>query len=109
MVLVWGMLAKGNQEQNVVNPSINTVTIMFLYVPVVSFLTGMQGIPLDRDLLHFSALVYIRLPLILGTLNKKVLIWKGDNWFNQQYRPIIGKIATVALLSTLVILFSLNG
>lgn len=76
---------------------------------MVSFLTGMQGIPLDRDLLHFSALVYIRLPLILGTLNKKVLIWKGDNWFNQQYRPIIGKIATVALLSTLVILFSLNG
>ncbi len=53
MVLVWGKLAKGNQEQNVVNTSINTITIMFLYVPVVSLLTGLQGIPLDRGLLLF--------------------------------------------------------
>lgn len=110
MVLVWGRLAKGNQEQNVVNTSINTITIMFLYVPVVSFLTGLQGIPLDRGLLLISALVFIGLPLVLGVLSKKVLInWKGGDWFNQQYRPVIGKISTVALLSTLVILFSLNG
>ena len=45
MVLVWGRLAEGNQEQNVVNTSLNTLTIMVLYVPIVSLLTGIQGIP----------------------------------------------------------------
>lgn len=110
MVLVWGKLANGNQEQNVVNTSINTITIMFLYVPVVSFLTGMQGIPLDRGLLIISALVFIGLPLVLGTLSKHFLInWKGTDWFENKYRPAVGKVSTVALLSTLVILFSLNG
>ena len=48
MVLVWGKLAGGNQEQNVVNTSLNTIAIVFLYVPVVSLLTGMQNIPIDR-------------------------------------------------------------
>lgn len=110
MVLVWGKLAKGNQEQNVVNTSLNTITLMFLYVPVVSFLTGLQGIPLDRGLLIVSALVFIGLPLVLGILSKKVLIgWKGENWFATSYRPTVGKISTLALLSTLIILFSLNG
>jgi ACR3 family arsenite efflux pump ArsB len=45
MVLVWGRLAEGNQEQNVINTSINTLTIMVLYVPIVSLLTGLQASP----------------------------------------------------------------
>lgn len=110
MVLVWGKLANGNQEQNVVNTSLNTITILFLYVPVVSLLTGIQGIPLDRGMLFISALVFIGLPLILGILSKSLLVrWKGQEWFVQRYRPVVGKISTIALLSTLVILFSLNG
>lgn len=110
MVLVWGKLANGNQEQNVINTSINTITIMFLYVPVVSLLTGMQGIPLDRGLLIISALVFIGLPLVLGIFSKRILVnWKGADWFNNRYRPVVGKISTIALLTTLVILFSLNG
>ena len=63
MVLVWGRLAEGNQEQNVVNTSLNTITIMFFYVPLVSLLTGIQGIPIDRMLLVISALFFIGLPL----------------------------------------------
>jgi ACR3 family arsenite transporter len=110
MVLVWGKLANGNQEQNVVNTSINTITIMFLYVPVVSLLTGLQGIPIDRTLLLISALVFIGVPLVLGILSKHFLIkWKGEDWFSDTYRPMVGKISTLALLTTLVILFSLNG
>ena len=110
MVLVWGKLANGNQEQNVVNTSINTITIMFLYVPVVSLLTGLQGIPIDRTLLLISALVFIGVPLVLGILSKHFLIkWKGADWFSDTYRPMVSKISTLALLTTLVILFSLNG
>jgi len=110
MVLVWGRLAKGNQEQNVVNTSINTITIMFLYVPLVSLLTGIQGIPIDRGLLAISALVFIGLPLLLGIVSKRALTrLKGETWFEGTYRPVVEKVAIGALLATLVVLFSLNG
>jgi len=110
MVLVWGRLAKGNQEQNVVNTSINTITIMFLYVPLVSLLTGIQGIPIDRVLLAISAFVFIGIPLVLGIISKRAFTRvKGEVWFEHTYRPIVEKIAIGALLTTLVVLFSLNG
>ncbi|MCD6285487.1 MAG: ACR3 family arsenite efflux transporter [Anaerolineae bacterium] len=110
MVLVWGRLAKGNQEQNVVNTSINTITIMFLYVPLVSLLTGMQGIPIDRVLLAISAFVFIGIPLVLGIISKRALTRaKGEAWFEETYRPLVEKVAIGALLTTLVVLFSLNG
>ncbi len=110
MVLVWGKLAKGNQEQNVINTSLNTITILFLYVPVVSVLTGIQGIPIDRGLLLISTLIFIGLPLVLGIITKQTLTkMKGERWFEHTYHPWVEKIATGALLMTLVILFSLNG
>jgi len=110
MVLVWGRLSKGNQEQNVVNTSINTITIMFLYVPLVSLLTGIQGIPIDRVLLAISAFVFIGIPLVLGIISKRVLTRaKGEAWFEHTYRPVVEKVAIGALLTTLVVLFSLNG
>jgi len=110
MVLVWGKLSEGNQEQNVVNTSLNTLTIMVLYVPMVSLLTGIQGIPIDRGLLAISALIFIGLPLVLGIVSKRLLIQvKGAAWFEDSYRPLVGKIAIGALLMTLVVLFALNG
>ena len=110
MVLVWGKLADGNQEQNVITTSINTITIMFLYVPVVSLLTGIQNIQIDRWALLVSALVFIGAPLLIGIISKYLLIKnKGEVWFHDTYRPAVGKVAIGALLMTLVILFSLNG
>jgi ACR3 family arsenite transporter len=110
MVLVWGKLADGNQEQNVVNTSLNTLTIMVLYAPMVALLTGIQGIPVDRGLLAISVLVFIGLPLILGIVSKRLLIRaKGEAWFESVYRPLVGKVAIGALLTTLVVLFALNG
>jgi ACR3 family arsenite transporter len=110
MVLVWGKLAQGNQEQNVINTSLNTITIMILYAPMVSLLTGLQGIPVDRGSLIISALVFIGVPLVLGIISKRLLTqWKGETWFEKTYRPAVEKIAIGALLMTLVVLFSLNG
>jgi ACR3 family arsenite transporter len=110
MVLVWGKLAEGNQEQNVVNTSLNTLTIMVLYAPLVALLTGIQGIPIDRGLLAISALVFIGLPLLLGIVSKRILAGvQGDEWFEHTYRPAVGKVAIGALLMTLVVLFALNG
>jgi ACR3 family arsenite transporter len=110
MVLVWGKLSEGNQEQNVVNTSLNTVTIMLLYVPMVSLLTGIQGIPIDRGLLAISAIVFIGLPLLLGIVSKRLLVGaKGETWFENVYRPMVSKVSIGALLMTLIVLFSLNG
>ena len=110
MVLVWGRMAGGNQEQNVINTSINTVTIMFLYVPLVALLTGLQGIPVDRGLLAISAILFIGLPLVLGVISKRLIVGaRGEDWFEHVYRPAVEKVAIAALLMTLVVLFSLNG
>jgi len=115
MVLVWGWMAKGNQEQNVVNTSLNTITIIFLYVGMVSLLTGIQniltpGIILDPWLLLISLIFFIGIPLFLGIITKRLIInSKGLSWFNDSYKPFVGKISIVALLTTLVVLFSLNG
>ncbi|MBN1801276.1 MAG: ACR3 family arsenite efflux transporter [Candidatus Lokiarchaeota archaeon] len=116
MVLVWGWMAKGNQEQNVINTSLNTITIILLYIPVVYLLitianiTLEQKIPLDVITLLVSLVIFIGLPLALGLISKKYLIKsKGETWFEDKYRPFVSKIAIIALLMTLVILFALNG
>ena len=110
MVLVWGWMAKGNQEQNVLNTSLNTITIIFFYSALVAFLTGIQNIAIDWVLLLISAGVFIGLPLAAGIISKKlVIVHKGDEFFEKTYRPLVGKISILALLTTLVVLFSLNG
>ncbi|MHA1712684.1 MAG: ACR3 family arsenite efflux transporter [Candidatus Ranarchaeia archaeon] len=110
MVLVWGYLAGGNQEQNFIVTSLNTVTIMFLYAPIVAFFTFLQDIPIDRLGLALSVLIFIGVPLLLGVASKRIIIpRKGALWFNRVYRPFIGKLAIVALLMTLIVLFSMNG
>jgi ACR3 family arsenite transporter len=110
MVLVWGDLAEGNQEQNVINTSLNTVTIMFLYAPMVSLLTGIRNIPIDRWMLLISVFVFIGIPMVLGYLSKRYIVrsW-GEDWFQGVYRPMVGRVSMIALLTTLIVLFSLNG
>lgn len=110
MVLVWGWMAKGNQEQNVINTSLNTITIIFGYVPMVMLLTGIQNIPINWFLLLISTFIFIGLPLLGGLISKSLIVSsKGEDWFNNTYRPIVGNISIIALLTTLVVLFSLNG
>jgi len=110
MVCVWGALANGNQEQNVVNTSLNTITIMFLYAPIVTLLTGVQNIQIDRLALLMSVLVFIGIPLILGIITKRAIkTRKGEKWFQATFKPAVGNVAVAALLATLVVLFSLNG
>lgn len=110
MVLVWGSLSEGNQEQNIINTSLNTITIILLYVPVVSFLTGIQDIQIDRGLLVISLLAFIGFPMIVGYISKKYLTAnRGETWFNNTFKPIMGKVSIIALLTTLIVLFSMNG
>ncbi|NVM52105.1 MAG: ACR3 family arsenite efflux transporter [Candidatus Helarchaeota archaeon] len=116
MVLIWGYLAEGNQEQNFITTSINTITIIFGYVGLVGLLIGLVGlitgtpITIDWIYLLISAGIFIGLPLVMGIISKKVIVQrKGEDWFEKVYRPFVGKVAIVALLTTLIVLFSLNG
>lgn len=110
MVLVWGYLADGNQEQNVITTSFNTVTILVGFAPLVALLSGIAKISIDVISLIISVSVFIGIPLILGLISKALIVKaKGEEWFNNKYVPIAGKISIVALLTTLIVLFSLNG
>ncbi len=116
MVLVWGYLAEGNQEQNVITTSLNTLTIIFLYIPVVVLLIMITNVALDKQIfldpiiLLISLVFFIGLPLFLGIISKKLIVnTKGEDWFNNSYRPFVSKIGVAALLTTLIVLFSLNG
>ncbi len=110
MVLVWGYLAEGNQEQNVINTTLNTITILVLFAPLVALLTGISNISIDRLLLVISVMVFIGIPLVVGGVTRKSLVnLKGNDWFQNKYRPAVGNLALIALLTTLVVLFSLNG
>ena len=110
MVLVWGYLAEGNQEQNVINTTLNTATLLVLYAPLVALFTGISNIPIDRMILVISVLIFIGVPLLLGIVTRRSIVrWKGAEWFHSKYRPAVGKVALLALLTTLIVLFSLNG
>ena len=66
--------------------------------------------PIDRVLLAVSTLVFIGLPLVAGIVSKRLLTrTRGAQWFEEAYRPIVEKVSIIALLTTLVVLFSLNG
>lgn len=110
MVLVWGYMAKGNQEQNVITTSLNTITIIVGYAPMVALLSGISNIQIDVISLIISVSFFIGLPLILGTVSRVLIIkYKGEDWFKNKFIPVVGKISIIALLTTLVVLFSLNG
>jgi len=83
---------------------------MFLCAPVVSLLTGIQNIQIDRIALLLSVFVFIGIPLVLGYFSKRFLTnRKVYQWFQNVFRPTVGKIAILALLAKLIVLFSLNG
>jgi ACR3 family arsenite transporter len=83
---------------------------MFLYAPVVALLTGLQNIQIDRTMLLLSVLVFIGIPLVAGYISRRfIMLEKGETWFTETYRPAVGKVAILALLATLIVLFSLNG
>jgi ACR3 family arsenite transporter len=62
------------------------------------------------DLIAVSVLAFIALPVASGAVSRKVIIKKkGEEWFNETYRTIVGKISIIALLTTLIVLFSFEG
>jgi len=110
MVLMWGYLAKGNDGLTLVMVAINSLSMLLLYAPLGGFLLGVNAMPIPWQTILFSVLIYVALPLIAGYFSRKWLIkFKGREWFNTQFLQWLTPVSIIALLSTLVLLFSFKG
>lgn len=110
MVLVWGYLAKGNDGHTLVMVAINSLTMLFLYGPLGGFLLGVGRLPVPWEALLFSIGIYVALPLVTGYISRILIIAKkGKEWFETKFLHILTPVTIVALLVTLVLLFSLKG
>ncbi len=110
MVLVWGYLAKGNDGHTLVMVAINSLSMLFLYGPFGGFLLGVGRMPVPWQVLLLSISIYVALPLIAGYYSRKWIIrLKGEQWFKEKFLHTLTPVSIIALLFTLVLLFSFKG
>lgn len=110
MVLVWSYLAKGNMGHTLVMTAINSLSMVVLYAPLAVLLLGISGISVPWDTIALSVAIYIVTPLIAGYFTRRWTIQKkGIEWFEKKLEPSLGKVSVVALLITLVVLFTYQG
>ncbi|MCK4753460.1 MAG: ACR3 family arsenite efflux transporter, partial [Planctomycetes bacterium] len=110
MVLVWGYLAKGNDGHTLVMVAINSLTMLFLYGPLGGFLLGVGKLPVPWQALLLSIGIYVALPLLAGYLSRRwIIAAKGKKWFNEKFLHFLTPVTIIALLVTLVLLFSFKG
>ncbi len=110
MVLVWGYLAKGNDGHTLVMVAINSLAMLLLYGPLGGFLLGVGRLPVPWQALLLSIAVYVALPLAAGFLSRKwIIAHKGPVWFKEKFLHVLTPITIIALLATLVLLFSFKG
>jgi arsenite transporter len=110
MVLVWGYLAKGNDGLTLVMVAINSITMLFLYGLLGGFLLDIGRLPVPWQALFLSISIYVALPLVAGYFSRKwIIATKGIDWFQRKFLHALTPITIIALLATLVILFSFKG
>ena len=110
MVLVWGFLSKGNDGLTLVMVAINSLTMLLLYGVFGGFLLGVGRMPVPWQALLLSIAIYVALPLIAGYFSRKWIIFhKGIEWFNEKFLHILAPVSIIALLFTLLLLFSFKG
>jgi ACR3 family arsenite transporter len=110
MVLVWGYLAKGNDGLTLIMVAINSLSMLVLYGPLGGFLLGVGRLPVPWQALVLSIAIYVALPLVAGYLSRRLIVArKGIEWFNTKFLHVLTPITIIALLATLVLLFSFKG
>jgi ACR3 family arsenite transporter len=110
MVLVWGFLARGNDGLTLVMVAINSLAMLVLYGVLGGFLLGVGRLPVPWEALLLSIGIYVALPLVAGYLSRRWLIAaKGEEWFREKFLHVLTPVTIIALLTTLVLLFSFKG